>query len=56
MGGVDLYSVKELLGHHSVEMTQRYAHLTANHLTQAVEVLTLKNEVTPEVTPATKSA
>ena len=27
MKGVDLYTVKELLGHQSIEMTQRYAHL-----------------------------
>jgi integrase len=39
MAGVDLYSVKELLGHQSIEMTQRYAHLSPNHLKQAVEVL-----------------
>jgi integrase len=39
MRGVDLYTVKELLGHYSIEMTQRYAHLTANHLKQAVETL-----------------
>ena len=52
MRGVDLYTVKELLGHHSIEMTQRYAHLTPNHLRQAVEVLTSRNEVTPKLTPA----
>ena len=28
MAEVDLVAVKELLGHHSIEVTQRYAHLT----------------------------
>jgi integrase len=56
IGGVDLYSVKELLGHHSIEMTQRYAHLTPNHLKQAVEVLISRDEVTPELTPTAISA
>jgi len=27
MAKVDLYAVKELLGHNFIEMTQRYAHL-----------------------------
>ena len=27
MGGVDLYTVSKLLGHHDVKMTTRYAHL-----------------------------
>ena len=39
MRGVDLYTVKELLGHQSIEMTQRYAHLGPDFLKQSVEVL-----------------
>ena len=39
MRGVDLYTVKELLGHQSIEMTQRYAHLAPGHLHKPVEVL-----------------
>lgn len=39
MAGVDLYRVKELLGHSSIELTQRYAHLAPEHLADAVEVL-----------------
>lgn len=39
MAGVDLYAVKELLGHSDFGMTQRYAHLSAEHKAQAVEKL-----------------
>jgi integrase len=39
MAGVDLYRVKELLGHGSIEITQRYAHLAPHTLADAVEVL-----------------
>ena len=31
MAGVDLYTVSKLLGHASIEMTQRYAHLSPDH-------------------------
>lgn len=39
MSGVDLYVVKELLGHSDFAMTQRYAHLSAEHKAAAVEKL-----------------
>ncbi len=39
MAGVDLYTVSELLGHASVEMTQRYAHLSPDHKKLAMERL-----------------
>ena len=39
MAGVDLYRVKELLGHGSIEITQRYAHLAPHTLAEAVEVI-----------------
>ena len=37
--GVDLYKVKELLGHKSLTMTMRYAHHYPESLRSSVEVL-----------------
>jgi site-specific recombinase XerD len=39
MAGVDLYRVRDLLGHASIEMTERYSHLAPAALAEAVEVL-----------------
>ena len=39
MEGVDLFTVKELLGHSDFDMTQRYAHLSPEHQAAAVEKL-----------------
>jgi integrase len=39
MEGVDLYKVKELLGHKDLTMTQRYAHLAPDSLRGAINVL-----------------
>jgi integrase len=39
MEGVSLYFVKELLGHASIETTERYAHLAPENVRQAVSVL-----------------
>ncbi len=45
MAGVDLPSVKELLGHKSLTMTMKYAHLSPGHTKKAVNMLdkVLKN-------------
>ena len=39
MNGVDLNTVRELLGHKSLTMTVRYSHLSPNFKKQAVETL-----------------
>jgi integrase len=39
MAGIDLNTVRELLGHKSVAMTLRYAHLAPEHKAAAVEML-----------------
>ncbi|TVM13073.1 site-specific integrase, partial [Oceanidesulfovibrio indonesiensis] len=37
--GIDLYTVKELLGHSTISQTERYAHLAPDTFTRAVQVL-----------------
>ena len=39
MSGVDLMTVKELLGHKSLNMTLRYSHLSQSHKQRAVDAL-----------------
>ena len=37
MSGIDMRTVAEILGHKSLQMTQRYSHLSPDHLSNAVE-------------------
>ena len=39
IGGVDFYRVSKLMGHSSIDMTKRYAHLAPDHMQDALEVL-----------------
>jgi len=39
MGGIDLTTVKDLLGHKDIKITLRYSHLAASHISNAVKVL-----------------
>ncbi len=36
MQGVDLYTVGKLLGHTTTRMTERYSHLSEEHMKQAI--------------------
>jgi integrase len=42
--GVDLYTVKELLGHSEITMTERYSHLAPDNLRAAVEKVAVANK------------
>jgi integrase len=44
MKGADIMTVKELLGHKSLSMTLRYAHLAPSHKRKAIELLDFKDE------------
>ena len=46
MAGVDLVSVKEILGHRDIQTTLRYAHLAPGHLRDAVNRGSLSGTVT----------
>jgi integrase len=50
MAGVDLTSVTELLGHKSLAMTMRYAHLAPSHKVKAAEILDSTLNKTPNYT------
>jgi integrase len=39
MGGVDIRTVQELLGHKDIRMTMRYSHLAPDHMKNAVRIL-----------------
>ena len=39
IAGVPLYTIKEILGHHSITMTERYAHLMPSVMRDALKTL-----------------
>ncbi len=39
MNGIDIATVKEFLGHKTLIMTLRYAHLAPSHKAKAVDIL-----------------
>ncbi|MBI4639780.1 MAG: site-specific integrase [Candidatus Tectomicrobia bacterium] len=49
MKGVDLTTVKELMGHKDITMTLRYAHLTPGHKRNAVELLSEPEQKVPSI-------
>lgn len=54
MNGVDLNTIRELMGHSSYKMTLRYAHLSMPHRHKAVE--TLNSTIAPQAIKDTVSA
>jgi integrase len=50
MAGVDLRTVQELLGHKTLVMTLRYAHLSPEHQLEAVQRLNRPNSVDASIT------
>lgn len=53
MKGGNIYTLREILGHTDVKMTQRYAHLSPEHLKGATDFLSfdsLKSEANPNLT------
>jgi len=51
MSGVDLVTVKELLGHTEITMTMRYAHLVPSHKTAAVNRICNLTQVGTNLAP-----
>jgi integrase len=49
MAGVDLTTVKELMGHKHIAMTLRYAHLAPGHTRFAIAVLDRIGEKVPAI-------
>ena len=51
MAGVNLKAVQELLGHQSIEMTMRYAHLSQDNKRVAVSLLDFRYQTAPQTAP-----
>jgi integrase len=51
MNGGNLYDLQKLLGHTKSEMTQKYAHLSPQHLRKAVDVVRFSADGNKSVSP-----
>jgi integrase len=49
MAGVDLPTVKDLMGHKAITMTLRYTHLSSDHKQRAVRALERGGEQVPAI-------
>jgi hypothetical protein len=56
MNGGNIYDLQKILGHTSLEMTQRYAHLAPEHLVKAANVVSFgsKNKNSALIAPLLK--
>ena len=52
MAGVDIVTVKELLGHTEIAVTMRYAHLVESHKKRAVNAICDLTQVGTILAPA----
>lgn len=44
MNGGNIYDLQKILGHSTLEMTQRYAHMSPAHLEKAIQIVSFKPE------------
>lgn len=44
MNGGNIYDLQKILGHTSLEMTQRYAHMSPAHLAEAIQIVSFDTE------------
>jgi len=51
MRGGNLYDLQKILGHSSIKMTERYAHLDKKHLQAATEYMSLDLGVQMTIPP-----
>jgi len=56
MAGVDLNTIRELMGHKSIKMTLRYSHLSSGHKKRAIEALNNQIGTIWAQEPVSKSA
>ena len=54
MAGVDLTTVKCLLGHKDIKMTLRYAHLSPDHKKRGVDMLCKRYQTATKVPQASQ--
>jgi hypothetical protein len=45
MSGGNLFDLQKILGHSKTEMTMRYAHLSPDHLVNAINIISFSGNV-----------
>jgi integrase len=44
MNDGNIYDLQKILGHSTMEMTQRYAHMSPDHLAEAIQIVSFQPE------------